>query len=913
MALLFGGLLVQASGLPVFASNVPTPVYPANSSIINYTKPNFNWTGLSSNTVVGLPEGANYVLQVADNAGFSSPIINTTVGLGNAALLSSFAIASQGYLNTTELSAGTYYWRVRFYDGTSYYDWSPAASFTIDTTGPATSGFTVKSSTGGDLGYNQIITEALVQTTATIKVQDLLSGLAVSSAALTWYGDGRRGPSPVSGFSVSYSNDGGSTWVNFSSTTQYSFPSLGGSGVPVGFVTFKGTLYGCRINNSVYTSTDGRNWVLNYSVDGRELMLYPFRGNLYLSYYYNPDGKMHFARTVNGTDWTDLGAMPFGDVWTGITDFNGRFYVVAREASNDIYASEDGTTWVKVVTDGCSMEMITTYNGRLYGSTYCGGVQTSVNGIDWTYTADVTERRRAFAIHNGLLYNSEYWDAQSIWRTSPNNDTWTQLTSYSGDWIDTFFSFGGRLYAGQGVSNAKLYYSGDGNTWINYFTSSHGNSDGMAQYKNDFLFATNDGTGYVSMFHQLPSSITGSDGTTSEQTLTANNLNFSQSRASAVCNGTSSCTATNQLWVSLTDMSGNVTNSYYSVLVDTLTAAATFTAAYPLDTQTITNASATFKWNGDSSNALYQTGGSYHFQLARDSNYSSVLVSSNVIISSAASYSFGSYEMEQPSLLSDDATYYWRVRLEASAITSPWSTHSFVYEGSAPLLYGFNVKAEDGKTYVYDQTIPNLPAQATAYINAQDLASGLAVSTSALSWAGDGHEWNGTTASGFDVSYSKDAGANWTRYSAVTTQDFPHQYGPDYGQPERITAFAYFKGKYYMATLSYIYYSDDAVTWTQGWNIGAWDGTISLYAFKDYLVVGYALGAYASSDGISFTYRYSLDPMGGGPGGDTRGLVEFNGKLYGCGYNTISSTSNGWDWVVEKNWPYPWEVESAPS
>ena len=113
-----GNQLVATYNFTISANRPPTTpelVSPENEEVMSDTTPFFDWTESTDPD----EDPITYELQVDNNAGFSSPEIQET------SLLSSHYEAEQS------LALGTYYWRVRAYDGTEYSDWSTIWSFTI--------------------------------------------------------------------------------------------------------------------------------------------------------------------------------------------------------------------------------------------------------------------------------------------------------------------------------------------------------------------------------------------------------------------------------------------------------------------------------------------------------------------------------------------------------------------------------------------------------------------------------------------------------------------------------------------------------------------------------------------------------------------------------------------------------------
>ena len=85
-----------------FSQNVDV-VVPKNNVVISDTIVSFKWNSISS--------AQSYRLQVSNNASFSS-IVTDSLGI-----LTTESTFSYNYSNT-------YYWRMKFFNGTSYSNWS---------------------------------------------------------------------------------------------------------------------------------------------------------------------------------------------------------------------------------------------------------------------------------------------------------------------------------------------------------------------------------------------------------------------------------------------------------------------------------------------------------------------------------------------------------------------------------------------------------------------------------------------------------------------------------------------------------------------------------------------------------------------------------------------------------------------
>ena len=105
--------------LPNTPPTVPTPEEPADGAMVE-TSPTIRWSSSYDND----GDTITYELQVDDKQQFDSPTTRST---------------QLTYIDDLTLVPGTYYWRVRAYDGKDYSNWSEVWSFTIeeqDTTPP---------------------------------------------------------------------------------------------------------------------------------------------------------------------------------------------------------------------------------------------------------------------------------------------------------------------------------------------------------------------------------------------------------------------------------------------------------------------------------------------------------------------------------------------------------------------------------------------------------------------------------------------------------------------------------------------------------------------------------------------------------------------------------------------------------
>jgi N-acetylneuraminic acid mutarotase len=96
----------------------PTPLSPKNGSFTNNNKPTFDWSNVTD------PSGVRYVLQVDNNADFTSPEVNAS------------GLEATEFTLATSLPDGLYHWRVGAVDGANNTLGLMASLVTIDTIPP---------------------------------------------------------------------------------------------------------------------------------------------------------------------------------------------------------------------------------------------------------------------------------------------------------------------------------------------------------------------------------------------------------------------------------------------------------------------------------------------------------------------------------------------------------------------------------------------------------------------------------------------------------------------------------------------------------------------------------------------------------------------------------------------------------
>ncbi|MCX5789255.1 MAG: hypothetical protein NTX64_12220 [Elusimicrobia bacterium] len=613
----FGPITVFTNGVTPIP--IPTPAYPGNGAYVN-VQPDFDWIGLSTTTAAGLSPGSLFYLQVANNdPGFSDA--NIVISSATSAVVASTlaATADGAFISTFTLpDATTFYWRVASFDGTSgaFGPWSQVYSFVTDLAAPVQSG---AFSFGAGLTESQISTLAS-GVTVQIGVQDLESGLAVSPAALPFAGDGHNGAGFTTGFGVRYSTDAGRTWTDASAITLSSAPGMGAGALAV----FNGMLFAANTaaNGRVFVSSDGTSWSATNgqiaAMGSSICALVPFDGKLYAGG--GTTGKVYVTADANKWSATNGGAA-VGSGIRALTVFNGELYV--GDASGRIYVTADGAAWKAVSAGrvaGWPINALIPFNGRLYAGDAAGWVYSSADGHAWgttNYGAKVEIGGiSSLAVYNGKLYAS----GNSDWvKWSADGNNWNA----TGDWGGVALTaYNGKLYA---ANSGQIEVTADGQTWSGHMPTAPGHFTSLTVF-NGMLYAGDQYSGAVWRISPVAATLSGTDGTTSAQSLTATGLNLVSSTNAVTCGGVSPCTATNQVVFTASDLAGNVlTAGPYAVLVDTVGPTATLTALVA---------------SGDSITAWASAGGSasglrdFNFELSTSASFGAGESSSDFVTDS---------------------------------------------------------------------------------------------------------------------------------------------------------------------------------------------------------------------------------------------------------------------------------------
>ncbi|HNW45165.1 MAG TPA: hypothetical protein PKI19_11720, partial [Elusimicrobiales bacterium] len=380
--------------LPGPSVQLSTPVWPSGPvSTGTFT---FNWQGPSTSTIGALDPGSYYFLQASAGDETFAPG-NIAVAISTPAVVHSTGVAfTDGiYVSTFALADNTtFYWRVALVSGSEQGPWSSTLSFRTDFSSPAAAGFQSKKADGSWLGeqdWNSLAGAA----TAQVTVQDIYSGLMVSTAA---------GPG---GFGVMYSTNAGYSWLTEGMSVSYN----GAQEQIYALAVYNGKLYAGQGNSAgdgdvlVY---DGSSWSVSYN--GAQEAIYSlavYNGKLYAGQGNSAgDGDV---LVYDGSSWT----VSYDSAQSAIASlavYNGKLYAgqgyTAGEGDVLVY---DGSSW-SVSYNGAqeAINSLAVYNGRLYAGQGSGAGDGDVlvyDGSNWSVNYDgAQEAINSLAVYNGRLY-----------------------------------------------------------------------------------------------------------------------------------------------------------------------------------------------------------------------------------------------------------------------------------------------------------------------------------------------------------------------------------------------------------------------------------------------------------------------------------------------------------------------------
>ncbi|MCX5787220.1 MAG: hypothetical protein NTX64_01735 [Elusimicrobia bacterium] len=922
---------------------VSTPSYPASGAYVT-AQPNFNWTGPSTAVVAGLPPGSSYYLQVSNNdPAFSAG--NIIISMSTPAIVTSTMMATGfgAYLSTYSLAnAATFYWRVQTVNGVygSASAWSQTSSFVTDFVAPAAVGnFTSVNLASLSIG-EAVINGVSVGVVANLPVQDALSGLVVSTNVLAFAGDGHDNPGVTGAFGVSYSTNGGQTWVDASTVTSMSNGAVIYTGPPSNASQLRGlAVAGGKIfavdgaNGLIYVSADGNSWSRSNSLNGYVApggtlrpLLVAANGRIYTGDHV---GRI-FVTANGGSSWSQSNnSVAVGtSAILSLASFNGRLF--AGDFAGRVYVSSDGTTWTAASTNAVvgtgAIWSLAAFNGRLFAGDSLGRVFASVDGATWAYTNGAggsgTPLFAGASISGLTAFNNKLVAIDSatgrVFVSTDGNNWNGGVQAAGGSALQSLAAFNGKLYVGDGAG--KIFISTEGSTWLatnGGYAIAVSTLYALAPF-NGRLFAADAG-GYAFQVTPVTATLSGSDGSTTAQTLTASGMNLANSLNTQTCGGLWPCAATNQVMFTAFDRAGNAQRlGPYAVQVDATTTLAISTPSFPANGAYVTTGTVNFNWTGPSTTTLagLSVGTSYYLQVSKDPSFATNIVvaitTPAVQVSTVLPTGFAAYlsTFTLPNL----TTYYWRVQAlnGASGVQGIWSSSfSFVTEILPPVQSGLFTSASSTGGLLGEAQINALAAGVTAQINLFAAVSGLAVSTGALALPGDGHDSPGQT-SGFGVSYSTNAGQTWVDASAIA--------GMNGGAvivtgAANLRGFTVFNNRLFVAdgANGKVYSSGDGNIWTAS-NSGSTLGGSAIRAlivFNGKLYAGDAGGkVYSSPDGTVTNWTTTNGGFALGPSANITSLAIFNGRLFAgdAGLGRIYVTVDGNTWAMVQGGIVPFQT-----
>ena len=800
---------------------------------------------------------------------------------------------ASGTQSENAVSEGQWYFHAEGFDsGGAAGTQEDVGPFGYDVTAPAASSFATISSTGGPQGEGSFNNSASVPTQITL--QDANAGLAVSTYAVSFLGDGHDDPQTTSGYGVIYSTDAGNTWIDDASTATVD--SAGGS--ITSMAVFNGKIYAGDSNGNIYVSADGTHWANSSGgpVASDITSLVVFNEQLYAG---DNSGNVY---AFNGTAWNSGANIGLPSPISSLAVFNNKLIAASSET---VSVSADGASWsvspaITSSQDGISA--VSVFKGKLYAldegnSALENELFVSTDGFSWSVAAsnipDISYPT-SLTLFNGEFYvgstNSSYIAASS------NGTAWSGESV--GEVTNSFTVFNGKLYA---ASLDAIYVLLPGSSsWIPVFNNTSDN-DAIAAFNGRFY--TGDNSGKIYQLTPNTASLTGSDGTTSAQTLSATLSNLANSTNTSTCGGSFPCNATNQVIFTGADRAGNAAApGPYAILVDIPVGMAISTPTYPSGN---INVQPNFDWKGPSTSVVagLSAGANYELQVSKgDSSFGAgnivldvstpAVVASTMVPTADGAYLYGGS-------LSDATTYYWRVRtIDGNNAPSDWSaTTSFATDFTKPSASSFVSIGPAGQ--VGESQFNSLTQNVTAQIMLQDSGAGLAVSTDALSFAGDGHDDPQAT-SGFGVMYSTDAGQSWIDDSATSTVNSGIPVG------SKIMSLAQFDGSLYAGDWANgkIYDSADGNSWNatnSGVAVGVHIRPLAVFNGKLYAGDASNGNIYASANGNSW-----ITVNGGAAvGSSIQSLAAFDGRLYAGDFANgniyVSADGNSWTMAASQS------------
>ncbi|MCM2303178.1 MAG: right-handed parallel beta-helix repeat-containing protein [Elusimicrobia bacterium] len=777
--------------------------------------------------------------------------------------------------------------------------------FWSDGAPPAASAFRLYSSSGGLMGESQAI-DLIGGATVQISLQDLGSGLLLSTGSLPGAAPASGGPGVV------FSTDAGRTWSAMSAPVlarsdgnswvtlaEYSDRLYAGMGPGAG----AGDTYSCNPAATGDAAVcEAADWSLSRSVSYDIVNAAAvFNGKLYLGY--GNDAGEGDIEVFDGAAWSNSYNGSQSNIYA-LAVFRGRLYaaqagsagtgdvlVCSPAATGDAQTCDAGDWSVALDGAGSNAYSLVALNGVLYAQTddasgilrllACTPGATGEADIcdagDWSVGyASQGSYNNGLIAHDGKLFRSEY-NTGRILVCDPSRSGRAEICE-SGDWATEydgadsnnyyFGRSGGDLFAGP--LNGNYIVKRSSGVW-RQAGSVPGNVRSLQSF-NGRLYAGDSGAD-VYLFSPLVSSITvtGADGSTALETLTAVLPTLVNSTNSQTCGGGYPCGATNQVAFTIMDAAGNALwAGPYAVIVAT-----TADAAAVVGPSTRAWVSfATFTFNSSFVNAAY-------YRRAWEASPSHAWTEAETRWDSVD----GPLHLEA----SAPGTEYYLHVLPYNVLDSsgaPRVLGPYRRDDAAPAFSGFRVVSSTGGLMAESQLV-DLAAGVTVQIQVQDLLSGLHVATAAATGE------LAAPAGGYGVIYTNDAGATWTAFaSSVSAQTIFYGF----------ESLAVFRGRLYAgqgtnAGEGDILVCDPAVTGEPGdcesgdWSSSrptAYYSAHAMQVFNDRLYAAY--GGWGGSgygdievfDGASWTMSHD------GPDDRVVALAAYGGKLY-------AGRTNGWN------------------
>ncbi|MBI2384861.1 MAG: right-handed parallel beta-helix repeat-containing protein, partial [Elusimicrobia bacterium] len=782
--------------------------------------------------------------------------------------------------------------------------------FWLDAVGPAGSGFSHISSTGGVLGEAQLTALSGGATVFLTAVSDSFSGLLLSTFAVP--GEAAAAPG---GAGALYTNDGGASWIGFSSAASYA----GAASAFLSLEVFQGRLYAgqgtAAGNGDVYACSPAATGLPGVCEAG---------------------------------DWALSGDNAHAAV-NSLAVFQGRLYAgLGNSLGQDDIQVFDGASWTSSFDSnlgaGYGIGAMSAYKGKLYAARIgvqvgegdvlvCDPAKTGASAVcdpaDWSLSYDGGRNSfHSLAVFNGLLYAGQgnFSDAGDVYVCRPRT-VGDPLACENGDWslsrdgaaarVHALEAFGGRLYAamgaatGQGdiyvcdpaltgqphacesgdwsldydgaaasVSSLRAYkgflYAGlgsaagngdilvrAGGAWKPVFDGLQENIYALMPFSGDLYAGQGDVSpdGVVLRLAPRVSSmtVTGADGTIAAQSASALIATLSGSTAATACGGAFPCSARNQVLFGVVDLAGSVSHfGPYALIVST-----TPSAGEVVGPSTGTwLATSTMSFASPFVSAAY-------YRYVWDTSAAHTWTEAETLWNPSAGIALQAAPAGQ--------NWYFHVlpyNLAGSSGT-PRDMGPFWSDGAPPVASQFRLYSSSGGLMGESQAI-DLLAGATVEIRLQDTMSGLLLSTGAFP--------GGPPASGGPgVVFSTDAGRTWSALGAPVLS---------YSDANNTSRLAVYRDRLYAGigqgtSDGDVYACNPAATGnaatceTGDWSLSrntSNDEVASFAVFNDRLYAGYGNDAGEGDvevfDGTTWSVSYN------GAQNYMLSLAEFRGRLY---------------------------------